>query len=151
MKIQIETRVNNSLPEVRSRFNRELFEKLAPPFGTMRLDRFDGCAKGDEVHLTLSLAGMLPSRWVSVITENTEGPDFFSFVDEGKTLPPPLSFWRHNHRVEALPAGGCLVRDEITYATGSPVLDFLLRPFFYAMFWLRAPVYRRELGQPGSQ
>ena len=140
MKILIKTPIENDYRSVFSRFNMKLFAALKPPFVNLRIDRFDGCKKGDEVHL--QVAGQ---RWVSHITELHEDENQIYFVDIGVIIPPPLTSWRHVHRIERAGKNKCHVIDDIEYSTGNKITDKLLYPAIMAMFLLRRPVYIREL------
>lgn len=54
--------------------------------------------------------GLLPCRWVSVITHSQE-PGYF--IDEQKT--GPFAFWQHKHAIQPV-EGGVEIRDVIHYA-----------------------------------
>lgn len=54
--------------------------------------------------------GLIPTRWVSVITHAQE-PGYF--IDEQKT--GPFSFWQHKHAVQPV-ENGVEIRDVIHYA-----------------------------------
>ena len=51
MKIKITTPIKRNYREVFALFNLQLFEALKPPVVNLKVERFDGCKKGDEVHL----------------------------------------------------------------------------------------------------
>ncbi len=106
----------------------------------LKIERFDGCKKGDEVHLLV--AGQ---RWVSHITELYEDEDEIYFVDVGAIIPPPLTKWKHIHRIERTGKNTCNVIDDIEFSTGNKYTDKLIYPALMAMFLLRRPVYIREL------
>lgn len=140
MNIYIVTQVSQSIPQVFGAFNQELFLALKPPFLPMKLLRFDGCKVGDQVHLDLGL-----NVWISLITEHQIGEDECYFVDEGSQLPFPLKKWRHQHLIKRQ-GEETLIIDNIDYSTGLKLLDLIVFPFFYFMFWLRKPVYRKFFG-----
>jgi ligand-binding SRPBCC domain-containing protein len=102
--------------------------------------RFDGCKKGDEVHLSVS-----GKRWISHITDFHEDEDQIYFVDIGFVIPAPLASWKHIHRIERTGEHTSQVIDDIEYTTGSPLVDKLIYPGLYAMFVMRRPVYKKEL------
>ena len=148
MKIFIKTKVKNSLPNIHAKFNREFFENLAPPIVDLTIERFDGCLKGDEIHLSLKLFGLVNSKWVSRITTSEYNAQEFYFIDEGLLLPPPLTQWRHVHSVEKIDANNCFVIDSIEFKTNSPLLDKVIYPALYAMFLYRRPIYKSYLSHP---
>jgi ligand-binding SRPBCC domain-containing protein len=140
MNILIKTPINSDFKIVFSKFNLELFTALKPPLVSLKVKRFDGCKKGDEVHLVVN--GKL---WVSHITELYESEDEIYFVDIGVIIPAPLKSWKHIHRVERTGDKTCAVIDDINYSTGFKMLDLLIYPALKFMFLLRCPVYKREL------
>ena len=124
-------------------FTRALFVALAPPFPKLRVLRFDGCRTGDKVEIELDT---LIKRlcWTSLITDDGVRPDgTHFFVDEGQTLPPPLRYWQHQHRIEPGPAGGSVIVDDLEYRTASRWLDAVLYPAMWAQFAWRKPIYQR--------
>lgn len=140
MHIVIKTPIPRDYKTVFSMFNLKLFEALKPPLVKLEVTRFDGCNKGDEVHLKVS--GTL---WVSHITDFFESPEEIYFVDVGATLPPPLTFWKHTHRIQKTGEQSSMVIDDIHYSTGNTFIDNLIYPAIYAMFVMRRPIYKREL------
>ena len=138
MRLYFKTQLPHPFKKVIQGFSRELFEKLTPPWASADLDRFDGCKKGDEVHLTLKLMGS-SQKWVSVITEATENSDEWFFVDEGKVLPWPLKEWRHKHCVRKISETKSEIIDDISYSAGT--LSALIYPALWATFVIRAPRY----------
>lgn len=140
MKILIKTPIEKDYRTVFLQFDLKLFTALKPPLVNLVVERFDGCKKGDEVHL--KVAGQ---KWVSHITELYEGDDEIYFVDIGVIIPPPLTSWRHVHRIEHAGKNKCFVIDDIEYSTGNKLLDKLIYPAIKAMFLLRKPIYIKEL------
>lgn len=136
MKITLECFVPQSVSNVFDRFDRDLFLALKPPLLPMGLKRFDGCKVGDEVHIQMG-----PTLWISLITENQVGPSESFFVDEGKQLPFPLTYWRHKHIIRQM-GNGSVIIDDIEFRSFGSALDFLLKPILWGMFKLRHPVYR---------
>lgn len=140
MKIKITTPIKRNYREVFALFNLQLFEALKPPVVNLKVERFDGCKKGDEVHL--KVAGQ---RWVSHITDYVENEDEIYFIDRGVIIPPPIKSWLHIHRIERSGENSCNVIDDIEYSTGNAFIDKLIYPALYAMFAMRKPIYKREL------
>ncbi|WP_460622581.1 SRPBCC family protein [Hymenobacter tenuis] len=147
MHFTLSTHVAAPPAQVWAGFTRELFLALAPPFPPFRLLRFDGCHRGDEVHIELG-AGPARFHWTSLITDHGTTPDgTFYFVDEGQKLPPPLRYWRHRHLMQPAPGGGTYITEDLEYRTGLKALDVLLYPAIWAQFAWRQPIYRRWFGQ----
>lgn len=140
MKILIKTPIQKDYRSVFSQFNVKLFAALKPPLVNLVIERFDGCKKGDEVHLLVS-----GQRWVSHITEFYEDEDEIYFIDVGAIIPAPLTQWKHIHRIERTGKNKCNVIDDIEYSTGNKITDKLIYPALLAMFLLRRPIYIREL------
>ncbi len=143
MKIIIKTRIEKNFQLVFSKFNIELFRALKPPFVKLEVERFDGCKKGDEVHLNMVTFGK-KQRWVSHITGDFQGDYEIYFVDVGVVLPPPLKKWTHIHRVQKINELASYIVDDIEYTSGNVALDLLLYPALYAMFFYRVPIYKSE-------
>ncbi len=144
-RVLIRTRIKNKKPrEIFARFDKDLFLELKPPLLNLELKRFDGCMKGHEVHLETSLFGKMKQEWVSLITEHGFSDQECYFIDEGKKLPPPLTFWRHRHRIVKYNELDSEIIDDITYTTGNGVLDKLIYPALYAMFSFRIPIYKKK-------
>ena len=151
MNVYLRTLVEAAPAEVWAGFTRELFVALAPPFPPFKLLRFDGCRRGDEVHLELG-AGPLRQLWTSLITDNgiTANGTYY-FVDGGEQLPAPLRYWQHRHLMQPAPGGGTYIVEDLEYRTGSQLLDRLLWPAVWAQFAWRRPIYRRWFGQPAAE
>ncbi len=140
MKIYFKTPIPNDYRTVFSKFNLDLFIALKPPMTSLKVERFDGCKKGHEVHLKVS-----GQKWISHITEDFENDEKIFFVDEGFVTPFPIKTWKHVHLIIKTGQKSCDVIDDIEYSTGLKALDVLIYPFLWGMFSLRAPVYKREL------
>ncbi|WP_114784664.1 SRPBCC family protein [Botryobacter ruber] len=144
MQLHLKTFVRQHYLSVFEAFNESLFRKLAPPYPSFKLLRFDGSSPGDVVEIELQ-TGFKAFRWTSLITERETTETEAWFVDQGQVLPPPLRFWRHKHVVEK--AGtGAVIHDIITYRTKYRWLDVLLYPLMLAQFAYRKPVYRSVFG-----
>jgi ligand-binding SRPBCC domain-containing protein len=141
MNIIISTKVNQSLPNVWEGFNLDLFSKLAPPFPPVSVRQFDGCMKGDKVHLELNFI-LFKQDWISdIIDQNTSESEIY-FIDEGSKLPFFLSYWKHRHRM-VKDAKGTIIIDDITFKTGFVLTDYLFYPLMYLQFLYRKPIYRK--------
>lgn len=140
MNILIKTTVNRNFREIFARFNLDLFVALKPPVVNLVVERFDGCKKGDEVHLKIN-----GQRWVSHITEFFESDDEIYFIDRGAIIPAPLTNWKHIHRIVRTGENSSVVIDDIEYTTGNRVLDKIMFPVLYTMFLLRRPIYKKKL------
>ena len=144
VKIKIDTLVNQSLEEVKSGFDQHLFLKLNPPFPKVKLQRFDGCLKGDIVSLELNFI-LFKQLWISEIVEDESSDDAFYFVDEGTKMPAIFKYWRHKHLLSDK-GGKTEISDNINYRTPFIILDWLLYPFLYLQFKYRKPIYRKVFG-----
>ena len=118
-----------------------MFKALKPPLVGLEILRFDGCTKGDEVHVRISTLGV-KQIWKSLITENFKDEKSIYFVDEGTLLPRPLKYWKHRHIVAKFIENSIII-DNITYRTGNIFTDLLIFPVFFAQFCLRKGVYKR--------
>ncbi len=141
MKLRIKTHVKAPLKSVKSRFNQDLFLSLNPPFPPVKLLRFDGCQKGDQVELELNFL-FFKQRWVSDITEDHETGTKWCFVDIGTELPFFLKLWKHHHEVQMSETGSEII-DDITYSTGTLLTDLLMYPVLLGQFLYRKPIYKR--------
>lgn len=147
-RLLFKTQVPASLEEVKKGFNLQLFEALKPPVVNLKVERFDGCQKGDEVHLKVGLGIMLP--WISHITDDQESPDQWYFIDEGHRMPPPLKKWKHIHKVVRNDQG-CQIIDDINYSCGNVIVDKIMRPILYLQFVTREGVYQKIFGKVQSK
>ena len=98
MHLRLQTSVQQPLSTVWAGFDRSLFKRLSPPFPPVTVVRFDGCQRGDIVHLRLNF-GLFRSDWISRITDQQTTSGEIYFVDEGEQLPFFLRYWRHHHRL----------------------------------------------------
>ena len=146
MKLFFEAKVKTPFLEVKSQFNEKLFLELKPPFMALELKRFDGCEKGHEVHLRMGFPGLM-QNWVSHITGSSQTDTYWEFVDEGETLPPPLTFWRHVHRVEKLSDHTSRITDSIEDRCKSLILERLMWAPLWMSFAVRPSIYRRLFGE----
>jgi ligand-binding SRPBCC domain-containing protein len=141
VKLLFETDLAVSSQQVVAGFGKDLFLYLAPPGVKVSLKRFDGCKRGDEVHLEIDSV-ILRQEWVSLITANAESENEWSFIDEGKKLPWPLKFWRHHHRVLRTGDKTSRIVDDITFQCAFG-LDLVMYPLLWASFAVRPSRYRK--------
>lgn len=145
LRFILTTPVASDISQVKKGFDLSLFKALKPPLIGLDVNRFDGCEKGDEVHLRVGLG--LKFDWISIIPEHGENSQEWYFIDLGKTLPPPLKKWRHHHRVLKRELGGSIIVDDISFSTNIKALDCLIYFPLKLQFMLRAPVYKRIFGR----
>jgi ligand-binding SRPBCC domain-containing protein len=141
MKINIETAVEQNYLQVKEGFDESLFTKLSPPFPPVKLLRFDGSKKGDEVTLELNFI-FFKQKWTSLITEDHTDEKEFYFVDQGIELPFFLKEWQHKHRI-IKNGSGSIIRDEITFKAKPRFLGIFLYPAMYLQFLYRNPIYKK--------
>ncbi len=145
-KLYLATNVKNNYKIVFAGFDLKLFKALKPPLMDLEVTRFDGCKKGDEVHLKVGLLG-LGRDWISHITSHHEDEHECFFIDEGFKIPFPLKSWQHRHIVQKISANETKIIDDISYSCfGGKVIELLMYPALLAQFLVRAPVYRRFFG-----
>lgn len=151
MHLLLQTSVRQPIAQVWAGFDRQLFDQLAPPFPPVEVVRFDGCLKGDVVHLRLNFI-FFKQDWISdIVDQQTTGmpnhPDEIFFVDQGTKLPFFLRYWRHWHRLVRDPqTGGTIVVDDITFRTPTLLTDYLFYPLMWLQFAYRKPIYRKVFG-----
>jgi ligand-binding SRPBCC domain-containing protein len=144
MRLKFEQKVDKNKEEVFSHFNEKLFLSLNPPWNPLKLLRFDGCSKKDEVHLLLGVPPFR-QRWVSQIVSSYTTPSSIVFVDKGKTIPFPFKKWIHKHSVFEVSKNQSVVKDDIyvTFKWPEPLWNTLLYPLLYALFSYRPRAYKK--------
>lgn len=140
MNISISTKVQQDYKTVYSRFDVYLFKKLKPWLAGLKVIRFDGCNKNDEIHVELNILGF-KHFWKAIVIENHIDEYEIYFVDTGLLLPKPLKIWRHEHKIVKF-IDNCIIIDNIAFSTNNFLLDLLLYPILYLQFYLRKRVYR---------
>ena len=141
-KLYFETQVSGNYQSIFERFDVKLFKALKPPGVNLEVVRFDGSKKGNEVHLKIGQLG-ITLDWVSIITEDYAGERECYFIDEGRKLPPPLKYWRHQHIVRRVDNSTSLIIDDISFAChGGILVESAMWPVLYAQFAARGPIYR---------
>ncbi len=139
--------VGSTVPEVFGGFTEDLFVRLSPKLPPAKLLRYDGNEVGDLVIIQLGVPP-LSQVWESQITAHEVGAAECSFVDEGRKLPWPLTYWRHRHIVRAAGPGRVAIVEDITFSTVGALLDRLIKPVIRAQFTARGPKYRAVFGDP---
>ncbi len=140
MHFIVKTNIGSNTKEaVMAGFTSELFTSLAPPFPKLKLLRYDGCEKGNEVHLELDFF-LYKRKWISVITENKFSSSELFFIDEGKLFPFPIKKWKHKHIIRQL-GNSVEIEDNVTYSCGFLLLDLIVYLPFYLLFLYRKPIY----------
>ncbi|GAB4014590.1 hypothetical protein GCM10028808_37490 [Spirosoma migulaei] len=147
MHIVLKTRVNQPLLAVWAGFTRALFERLTPAFPPVKVVRFDGCLRGDVVHLQLNFL-FFQQDWISLIVDQQTGQEEIYFIDQGTQLPFFLSHWKHRHglrRSVDLQTGSeqTIIIDDITFKTPFLLTNYLFYPVLWLQFAYRKPIYRR--------
>ncbi len=142
-KLLFKTIVQNDYKTVYAGFDLKLFKALKPPLMSLEVTRFDGCKKGDEVHLKVGAMGMTQD-WISHITCHHEDDSECFFIDEGFKVPFPIKKWQHRHIVQKVSANQTAIIDDISYSCfGGIIVEILMYPALFAQFKIRAPIYRR--------
>lgn len=145
MRIVIKTRVAGHHKDIMQRFDRDLFEALAPKVGKMEIVTFTGSKKGDKVHIRF--ISPIKADWTSLITEDYSDEQQSYFVDEGDVLPFPLSYWKHRHIVERIDDKNSYIIDDIEYKAQNPLLTLFFYPILYFSFLPRRSIYQSYFGQ----
>lgn len=143
MKIFISTLVSSDFENVAKKFNRDLFLKLTNPLAILKIKRFDGCSKNDEIHLELKVFNK-SIEWVSVITASEKTKNEYYFIDEGRDLPFPLTYWKHTHFIKKETESETFIIDEIEFRAKTTLLEKAIYPILYSVFLLRKPIYQKE-------
>jgi ligand-binding SRPBCC domain-containing protein len=141
MRILLKTALKYPMDKVFSHFDEDLFKALTPSDKQLKLLRFDGSKKGDEIHLEFQFP--LKRSWISVITEEKQGPDSCYFIDEGTVLPFGLKTWTHKHVVKKM-KDGCEIIDDIEYKATSKLLTILMYIPLYLAFYPRKKAYKKH-------
>ena len=142
MRILFKTPVSLPFENIREKFDQKLFYYLSPPIIPFKILRFDGCKKDDEIHLELGFLSV-KQKWVSVITSEETNLKGWSFIDEGKVLPWPLSYWKHHHRVDKISENESEIVDDIEYKCSPEFMGPLVAPFLWSLFAIRPYRYKK--------
>ena len=143
MRIIIKTDVEQDYKTVFTRFDKNLFLALKPPFLPLTLRQFDGSMKGNEVKIRLG-TGFFSQDWNALIIDQQETENEIYFTDKGTKLPFFLETWQHKHRIINLKSQNSEIIDDIQYTTPlGKIMDWILYPILYMQFWMRKPVYKK--------
>lgn len=88
---------------------RDAFERLAPPWEDVRIEKLEGIARGDRVVLTQK-NGPLRTRWIAVHGDLKPPYEFRDFQLHG-----PFARWEHVHRFVPDGDQACYLEDDIDY------------------------------------
>ena len=147
MNFSVKTIITNTTKEaVLGGFSSTLFLKIAPPFPKLKLMRYDGCEKGDEVHLQLDFF-FYKTNWISVIVESGATETKLYFTDIGTTVPAPIKSWQHRHIIWQKESS-VVIEDNVTYGCGNKLMEAILFIPFYLLFLYRKPIYKRYFHNP---
>lgn len=141
LNIKHSTRVPGNHKDIIKKFDRQLFEALAPPIGKLNIKEFTGSKKGDVVHLEFE--SPIKATWISDITSDYQDDTVSYFVDEGRVLPSPLTKWKHKHIIKDIDGDSSLIIDDIYFEAGNKLLSLLIYPFLYLSFYPRRFVYKK--------
>jgi ligand-binding SRPBCC domain-containing protein len=137
--INIKTKINKPAAEVFNRFSDGLFEKLVPPFATVK--RNDGIKKGAIISVSFKIPFM--KTWKSKIVTKGQDAEGFWFTDIGLSgMPFGIKTWKHTHRVKKDGENQCLIIDKIQFETGSKLLDAICLFIFKTDMKLRGKKYK---------
>lgn len=139
VRLSLRTPVSGYYKSVMKQFDRDLFEALSPPVGKIEVVSFTGSKTGDRVHLRFLQP--IKAEWISIITDHGESDGEMYFVDQGKKLPPGLTFWRHTHTVRKIDENHSLIIDQMEYKSYFYLLSLLLYPFLFFTFYPRKKQY----------
>lgn len=146
MNLKLTTIVSGNYKAVMDRFDRHLFEALAPKQGKLEIVEFTGSKKGDRVHLRF--LSPIKADWISLITDDGVDEHQAYFVDEGDTLPFPLRYWHHRHVVKKITEDTSRIIDDITFKGPNALITFLMYPAIFIGFYPRKRIYQAYFGKP---
>jgi uncharacterized protein (TIGR01777 family) len=125
------------------------FERLTPPWESVRLIRQEGSGVSDGVKVVLdaALLGPIRARWVSQHQQYEPGRQFVDVQTQG-----PFEYFIHTHRVEPLTIRRCQYVDDIDYGLpfgmlGETFGGGLVRGKLARMFQWRHRVLRDDFAQ----
>lgn len=141
MRIEIKTTVQQNIKSVWKQFDKNLLKKLSPPFPSAEIERFDGCSRGDEVHININFL-LTHTKWISLITDHSITAKKIWFIDEGIKMPLGLTDWKHRHELTAIDKHTTEIADIIDFSTGNRLIDIALYPALYGQMLYRKPIYQ---------
>jgi len=138
MRIYHRTKISENYIEAMKGFDISLFQKLVPFFLPIKIKKFTGSKKGDQVHLSI-----FNSDWISDIISDHQDENQATFVDVGSKLPFPLKSWKHEHIVEKITQNESYIIDEIEFKTMNMITDILVYPLLWFSFFMRKHQYKK--------
>lgn len=141
MEILLKNTVEKDFISVADGFDLKLFKALKPPLIYLKVDRFDGCQKGDQVRLKVGLP-VFSSTWDGEITFSNRTDQQFQFIDVGLKLPFPLKTWKHIHTINKIDENKTEIIDNIFYDCGNAFMNTLMYPALYLQFYYRKFAYK---------
>jgi len=149
MRLTVQSKVGQNYKQVFEGFTESLFLRLNPPFPKVRLLKFDGCKKGDQVVIELNFL-LFKQIWESDIIDFQESTEEIFFIDHGVRLPFFLKEWRHKHRIVRVKGNTedhTLIIDDIEYNCPFWLPNFLMYIPLYLQFLYRRPIYKKVFGR----
>jgi len=147
MNIRLQTKVDGNYKDIIKQFDLALFEALKPKNAKMEIVEFSGSRKGDIVHLRF--LGPIKAEWISKITEDYQDHKEAYFIDQGTTLPFPLTYWKHKHVVKKITDDTSYIIDDMTFKGPFFLITWLLYPALYIAFYPRKKIYRSYFKKQG--
>ncbi len=141
MKIRIITTIQQNYKYVFNKFNRELFEFLQPRFPKMKLISFEAPVTGNKVEIDFIFP--IKAKWISIITKDEINDTEAYFIDEGETLPPGITYWKHQHIVKKTGENSCEIIDDIEYKSSNKLIELLMYPQLFSSFYPRKKAYKK--------
>lgn len=139
-RFSLNTFVEKDFQDVFSKFDRDLFNYLLPPSFLVKVNRYDGNQKGDEVHVEFKFP--FKASMNVVITDVIMEPDHAYFVDQGLQLPFGMKEWKHTHHVFREPKGSRIC-DEVHFSCNFRILYLLYFPLLWFSMKLRNRPYQK--------
>lgn len=136
----LKARVHGHYKEVMEQFDRDLFEALAPKSAPVEIVSFTGSKTGDKVHLRFK--SPINADWISDITDHGSNDDEAYFIDEGRTLPFPLKYWKHRHIVRKVNENESEIIDDMYFSGPNKLITALMKPAIFVAFSPRKKIYQ---------
>jgi ligand-binding SRPBCC domain-containing protein len=120
----------------------KLFGALSPPFPKAKLESFGGTQVGAVVKLELQF-GLFSQPWESVVTEQKVNIHEAWFVDEGRTMPLGLVYFRHKHLIRSISPTETVIVEDITLSASTLLMTWVNQIGFWSQMRARGPVYKK--------
>ena len=130
--------------DVLAKFDKKLFEALAPKGATMEIVAFTGSKKGDMVHIRF--VKPFKANWISDITDNGINNNEAYFIDQGRVVPFGIIYWQHKHIIKNLSPTTCQIIDDISFKGVNFIWTLLLYPALFIGFYPRKKIYKKYFG-----